>query len=81
MWDQFYRSPSISVSMPVTDGTDKEVALRMIVDVSVIEVYINDKACLTGRCYPEKQDSLFAGVFSVSGEAVFDDIHIWELGL
>ena len=81
MWDQFYRSPSISVSMPVTGGTDKEVALRVIVDVSVIEVYINDKACLTGRCYPEDRESLFAGLFSVSGEAVFEDIHIWELGL
>jgi len=80
LWDAFYTSPSLSVSTPVTDGVETAVELRIIVDVSVIEVCVNNKAFLTGRCYPKK-DSLSAGLFAVSGGAVFEDVRVWELGL
>jgi beta-fructofuranosidase len=81
LWDAFYDSPSLSVSMPVLEGTDGRVTLRVIVDVSVVEVFINGRACLTGRCYPKGAASLSAGLFTVSGGAVFDGVRVWELGL
>ena len=81
LWDAFYTSPSMPVSMPVPGGTGKTARLRIIVDVSVVEVFINETACLTGRCYPEDAGSLAVGFFTVSGGAVFENTRVWELGL
>lgn len=52
--------------------------LKVYVDGSLIEVYANDRACVTSRIYPSRSDSTGIGV-SARGEALIKSIDIWKL--
>ncbi len=52
--------------------------LRVFVDCSVIEVYANDRACITSRVYPNRSDSTGLAVYS-RGRARVKSIDIWKL--
>ncbi len=52
--------------------------LRVFVDCSVIEVYANDRVCITSRVYPSRSDSTGVSV-SARGEARINSIDIWRL--
>ena len=54
------------------------LSLRVFVDCSVIEVYANDRACITSRVYPSRSDSSGVAVYS-SGQAKVKSIDIWRL--
>ena len=52
--------------------------LRVFVDCSVIEVYANDRACITSRIYPSRSDSTGVAVHA-RGQATINSIDIWSL--
>ncbi len=52
--------------------------LRVFVDCSVIEVYANDRACITSRIYPSRPDSTGLGICA-QGQAAINSIDIWTL--
>ena len=43
--------------------------LRVFVDRSVVEVFANDRQCMTQRIYPARRDSLGVALFSNGGSA------------
>jgi beta-fructofuranosidase len=53
--------------------------LRIFIDRSVLEVFANGRACITGRIYPSRSDSLGLGLFATGGSAWFKSIDIWEM--
>jgi beta-fructofuranosidase len=48
-------------------------------DASVIEVFANDRACLTSRIYPSRQDSLGIGALAKGGSARLKALDVWEM--
>lgn len=76
----------------LSDATDREMygsALtlapneplrwRVFLDRSVIEVFANDRACLTSRIYPTRADSLGIALFSQGGEARLETLNAWQM--
>ena len=57
----------------------ERLKLHAFLDHSVIEVFANERACLTSRIYPSRSDSLGLGVFTQSGNAQVHSLDIWEL--
>jgi len=49
---------------------NEPLRLRVFIDRSVIEVYANERACLTGRVYPNASDATGAAVFGPPGVRV-----------
>ncbi|SDI47891.1 beta-fructofuranosidase [Pseudomonas flavescens] len=65
-------------SVPVATG-QTHIALRIFLDRSSIEVFVDDGAySLTSRIYP-RPDSLRASAFAVNGIGLFGEASTWEL--
>ena len=62
---------------PAEDGL---VTVRAFVDRSVVEVFANrNRACITGRAYPKRPDSLHVGVYCSGGSVRCEGIDIWQM--
>jgi beta-fructofuranosidase len=62
---------------PAEDGL---VTVRVFVDRSVVEVFANrNRACITGRAYPKRPDSLHVGVYCSGGSVRCEGIDIWQM--
>ena len=59
---------------------EKTLKLHIFVDKSVIETYINDRACITCRAYPKKPDSKGVRLFSYGGQVKIRSLDVWEMG-
>jgi beta-fructofuranosidase len=53
--------------------------LRVFVDRSVIEVFANDRICLTGRAYPTKADATGVALVSSGGAAALQMLDAWTM--
>lgn len=53
--------------------------LRIYLDRSVIEVFANDRQCLTKRIYPTRSDSLGLDLYSKGGSAQVRALDIWRM--
>jgi beta-fructofuranosidase len=62
--------------MPVTD--DDPLSLHVLVDRSVVEVFADERRCLTGRVYPG-EESAGVSVRGIGGEATVERIDVWQL--
>jgi beta-fructofuranosidase len=64
---------------PFELGEDETLKLHVFLDASVIEIFANDRACLTSRIYPSRSDSLGIGTFARGGNARLKALNIWEM--
>jgi len=55
------------------------LSLRIFVDRSIIEVYANDRRCLTSRVYPTLAHSVHIGSFASGGTAVMQSLDVWRM--
>ncbi len=58
---------------------NESLNLTVFLDRSVIEIYANDRKCMTSRIYPTRKDALGLNLFTIGGEAT-TQIKIWEIG-
>ena len=60
---------------------DKKEHLRLhiLLDRSVLELFANNRLCMTQRIYPTRPDSLMVRVFSRNGSAVIRHIDAWDI--
>lgn len=58
---------------------NEPLRLRVFLDRSVLEVYANDRACLTERIYPTRANSRAVMLSASTDVAHFTAINIWEL--
>lgn len=58
---------------------DEPVQLRVFVDHSVIEVFLNDETCITGRAYPRSSDSVSVMVWRDLNSSTLQAIDIWSM--
>jgi beta-fructofuranosidase len=58
---------------------NETLKLHVFLDASVIEIFANDRACLTSRIYPSRPDSLSLGTIARSGKARLKALDVWEM--
>ena len=59
---------------PAADGS---IRLRVFLDRSVIEVFVNDRICLSDRIYPVREES---DRIRVVGLAALSTLEVWDIG-
>ena len=52
---------------------------HIFIDKSVLEVFINNRLCLTHRVYPQREDSKGVVLFSIGGSIKVPVINAWEI--
>jgi beta-fructofuranosidase len=62
-----------------TLAENETLKLRIFLDASVIEIFANDRACLTSRIYPSRPDSLGIGTLAKGGGARLKALDVWEM--
>ncbi len=63
-------------SLPLDSGL---LHLRLFVDRSILEVYLNGWACLTARMYPTLKTSLGIELFSKGGNIRVKNLDFWKM--
>jgi len=56
-----------------------EVDLRVFVDRSIVEVFVNDRACLTTRVYPGTAEADRIDLLAIGGTAELRSLHVWKM--
>lgn len=64
---------------PLVLAEGEPLRLHVFLDRSVIEVFANERACVTGRVYPTRTDSLGVGMFAQNGTAGMSTLDVWKL--
>ena len=72
------RARSDEQRMPVTPY-DEPLALRVFLDGSTVEIFANERHCLTSRAYPTRADSTGISFAASGGRAAVEDLSVWEL--
>lgn len=70
------RRQDVHAHLALEPGEDLD--LRVLLDGNVLEVFANERVCITTRLYPTRADSVQGEVFSEGGGAV--DCQVWSMG-
>ena len=64
---------------PVFVGKDEPLKLRVFVDKSVVEVFVNGKQCVAMRVYPGREDSVGVSLRSQGQDAQLKSLDAWQM--
>lgn len=64
---------------PLKLAAGEALTLHVFVDRSIIEVFVNDRLCLTTRVYPTRADSRGVALLADGGEALVEQWDTWEM--
>ena len=53
--------------------------MRVFIDRSIIEVFVNGKQCVTVRVYPGREDSVGVSLRSQGQDAVLKSLDAWQM--
>ena len=74
--DVLSRTPEIG---PLHLEEGQPLRLRIFLDRSCVEVFANDRQCLTVRVYPERDDSTGVSLFARGGPARLASLDAWQM--
>jgi len=74
--DVLLRAPE-TASVPFEDGD--VLNLRIFIDKSVVEVFVNGKQCLAVRVYPGKENSTGVSLRAQGSEALLKSLDCWQM--
>lgn len=63
---------------PLSLKAGEPVYVRVFLDRSIIEVFVNEPQCRTQRIYPARKDSLSFKVFTRDGEMKVKSLEAWD---
>ena len=66
-------------SGPLWLEEDEPLRLRVFIDHSVVEVFANDRQCLTIRTYPSREDSQQVSLRARGGSATLKKLTAWKM--
>ncbi|MFP4395434.1 MAG: glycoside hydrolase family 32 protein [Anaerolineales bacterium] len=69
-----YRAPFV----PIAEDAGP-IRCHIFIDHSVIEVFVNERICLTGRIYPTRADSQGVAAYARGGDARLVSLDAWTL--
>ncbi|MFP4027224.1 MAG: glycoside hydrolase family 32 protein [Candidatus Brocadiia bacterium] len=58
---------------------DEPLQLRVFVDRSVVEAFVNDRQCLAVRVYPEREDSAGVSLRAQGRDARLLSLNVWDM--
>ena len=58
---------------------DEPLRLRVFVDRSVVEVFVNGRQCLAARVYPDREDSIGVSLRSQGSESELRSLDAWQM--
>lgn len=64
---------------PLTLAAGEPLRLRILLDRSVIEVFANERACLTSRVYPTRSDSIGVRLHARGGQVHIRALDAWQM--
>ena len=64
---------------PIALNPGELLDLRVFIDRSIVEVFANDRQCLTIRVYPERDDSRGVSIFARGGDAALVSLDCWQM--
>ncbi|MQG81584.1 MAG: glycosyl hydrolase family 32 domain protein, partial [SAR202 cluster bacterium] len=74
--DALSRAPETTT---ITLGHNEPLQLRIFIDRSVVEVFVNDKACAAVRVYPGLSDSTGVSIRAQGSEARLLSLDAWNM--
>ncbi len=60
-------------------GLDENIELRIFIDKSVVEVYVNNRQYLAARVYPGLQESQGVSLKAQGGSSKVISVDAWEM--
>ena len=66
-------------SAPVYIKENENLFLRVFIDKSVVEVFVNERQCLATRIYPSKKDSLGVSVLSQGAKSEIISLDAYDM--
>ncbi len=60
-------------------GSDEPLKLRVFIDKSVVEVFVNGKQCIAARVYPSRQDALGVSLRSQVQDSELKLLEAWQM--
>ncbi len=69
--------PAHATELPL--APDEPLRIHIFLDRSVIEVYANNRLCITDRVYPSRSDSLGVELFARGGQASLVSLDSWRM--
>jgi len=70
------RPPEVA---PVLLDKDEPLELRIFIDKSIVEVFVNDRQCVTLRVYPERADSIGVSLQAQGRDARLVGLDAWQM--
>ncbi len=64
---------------PLNLAADEALHVRIFIDRSIIEVFANERQCLTLRVYPSREDSTGVTIFARGGAAQLRSLSAWQM--
>jgi len=64
---------------PVQLNDDEPLKLRIFIDKSVLEVFVNGKQCVAMRIYPGRDDSTGVSILSHGQDAELTSLDAWQM--
>ena len=58
---------------------DETLKLRVFIDKSVVEVFVNGKQCVAMRVYPDRKDSVGVSLRSQGQESELRSLDVWQM--
>jgi beta-fructofuranosidase len=58
---------------------DEPLKLRVFIDRSIVEVFVNGRQCLTARVYPDREDSVGVSLRSQGKNAKLVSLDAWQM--
>jgi beta-fructofuranosidase len=74
--DALSRAPETA---PVFLEPEEPLKLRVFVDKSVVEVFVNGKQCLAVRIYPGREDSVGVSLRAQGRDATLRSLDAWQM--
>lgn len=71
--------PRIPEAGPLILDEGEPLRLRVFIDRSVVEVFANQRQCLTLRAYPDRADSRGVSLFARGAEATLRSLDAWQM--
>jgi len=66
-------------SAPVDIGDTEPLKLRVFIDRSIVEVFVNGRQCLTTRVYPSREDSVGVSLRAAGRNARLIALDAWQM--
>jgi sucrose-6-phosphate hydrolase SacC (GH32 family) len=79
-WRDGEENPEVSKQIaPFKLKPGEKLELRIFIDRSIIEIFANDRQCITQRIYPTREDSTGIELFSKGGSMTVDSLRAWDI--